>query len=450
MHRNPEIKYTQLFINNEFVNSSGGKQFEAKNPTTDEVICKIHEGDKPDIDRAVQAARHAFKYDNTWRTIDASDRGQLLYKLAELVERDCDHLAALDSLDTGKHFKQTRKQCLWAVDVLRYYAGWADKIQGNTIPTDGKLMTYTRFAPIGVCGLILPFTVSLYSACLKLSSALTCGNTVVIKPSEHATLSVLHLAKLVKEAGFPPGVVNVVPGFGRTAGAALASHMDVDHISFSGSTEVGKLIQTMAGQSNMKRVTLKLGGNSPLVVCEDADLEIAAMHARVVELAKNWTIGDPFDERTKHCPQIDANHFNHVMKYIEVGVKEGAHLLAGGKRSRTKGFYIEPTVFADVSDTMTIAKDEIYGPVMVIIKFRTFDDVIHRCNDSHFGLASGIFTHDINKAMHFSHRMRKGNVWVNTFTAITPQTPYGGWKHSGVGCEGGQDGLYEYLEVKTV
>ncbi|CAG2115400.1 unnamed protein product, partial [Medioppia subpectinata] len=368
MHRNPEIKYTQLFINNEFVNSSGGKQFESKNPTTDEVICKIYEGDKPDIDRAVQAARHAFKYDNTWRTIDASDRGQLLYKLAELVERDCDHLAALESLDTGKHFKQTRKQCLWAVDVLRYYAGWADKIQGNTIPTDGKLMAYTRFAPIGVCGLILPFTVSLYSACLKLSSALTCGNTVVIKPSEHATLSVLHLAKLIKEAGFPPGVVNVVPGFGRTAGAALASHMDVDHISFSGSTEVGKLIQTMAGQSNMKRVTLKLGGNSPLVVCEDADMELAAMHAnkscfenagqyncsagrvyvhehiydkfvlRVVELAKNWTIGDPFDERTKHCPQIDANHFNHVMKYIEVGVKEGAHLLAGGKRSRTKGF----------------------------------------------------------------------------------------------------------------
>ncbi|KAG1659996.1 Retinal dehydrogenase 1 [Nymphon striatum] len=478
--RNPEIKYTKLFINNEWVDSCSGKTFPTINPSTEENIADIQEGDKADIDKAVSAARAAFKKGAAWRMINASERGKLLGKLADLLVRDIQYLASLDSLDMGKVFSFSCMDVHGASNIVRYHAGLADKIEGRTIPTDGFYFSYTRAEPVGVVGLIVPWNFPLVLAATKISMALAAGNTVVLKPAEQTPLSALYLASLVKEVGFPPGVVNVVPGYGPTAGAAISEHMDINKVSFTGSTEVGRLVQIAAAKSNLKRVTLELGGKSPLIVLPDADLDEAVSIAHMAlffnqgevccassrtyvdskiydkfvekakEMAENNRIGDPFEDKIQTGPLIDNDQFQKVLELIESGEKEGAKMECGGCRLGSKGYFVKPTVFSNVQDNMRIAKEEIFGPVQQILKFDTVEEAIERANNTSYGLAAGIVTKNINNAMKFAEEVEAGTVWVNCANVITPQAPFGGFKMSGYGREMGLDGIKEYTEIKTV
>jgi len=441
----------------------------------------VAEGDKADVDRAVVAARRAFKLGSAWRTLDASERGRLLEKLANLIERDLPYLASLEVLDNGKPYTSAVGDVHYALKTLRYFAGWADKVQGKTIPVDGDFFTYTRIEPIGVIGAILPWNFPILLTAIKLGPALATGNTLVIKPAEQTPLTALAIANLIKEAGFPPGVVNVVPGYGPTAGAAIASHPNVDKVTFTGSTEVGHLIQKAAAESNLKRVALELGGKSPLVIFDDADIDAAVLHAhegvfisqgqccvaasrlfvqegiydafvaKATALAKQRTAGNPFDEGVRHGPQIDEEQYNKILDLIEAGKKQGAKLNCGGDKLGGKGYFIQPTVFSDVTDDMRIAKEEIFGPVQQILKFKTFEEVLERANRTQYGLGAGVFTRDINKALQFAQGVEAGTVWVNNYLAGGgPQTPFGGFKQSGHGREQGEYAIQEYTEVKAV
>uniref|UniRef100_A0A6Q2WR37 Aldehyde dehydrogenase domain-containing protein n=1 Tax=Esox lucius TaxID=8010 RepID=A0A6Q2WR37_ESOLU len=480
----PELRGTgriQIFINNEWQDSVSGKTFPVFNPANGEQICEIQEAEKADVDKAVQAARLAFTLGSVWRRMDASERGRLLAKLADLVERDSAYLATIESIDSGKPFLPTLFVDLQGtIKTLRYFAGYADKIHGMSIPMDGDYLTFTRQEPIGVCGQIIPWNFPLMMTAWKLGPALACGNTVVLKPAEQTPLTCLYIGSLVKEAGFPPGVVNILPGFGPTAGAAIASHMGIDKVAFTGSTEVGKLIQEAAGTSNLKRVTLELGGKNPNIIFADADLDLAIEQAhqgvffnagqcctagsrvfveepiyeefvrRSVERAKRRTVGSPFDPTTEQGPQISKEHQSRVLEFIQSGISEGANLECGGKALGLKGFYIEPTVFSNVKDDMRIAKEEIFGPVQLILKFKTIDEVIERANNTEYGLVAAVFTSDITKAMTISTAMQAGTVWINCFNALGTQCPFGGYKMSGNGRELGDSGLKEYSEVKTI
>ncbi|KAM9330702.1 uncharacterized protein PAF06_017093 [Gastrophryne carolinensis] len=477
---NLKIQYTKIFINNEWHDAVSGKKFPVINPATGEKICDVAEGDKADIDKAVKAAREAFALGSTWRTMDASQRGRLLHKLADLMERDHLILATLESIDAGKPFQDSYFVDIPAsVEPLRYCAGWADKNQGRTIPIDGDYFAYTRHEPIGVCGQIIPWNFPLLMFSSKIALALCCGNTVVIKPAEQTPLTALYMGSLIKEAGFPPGIVNIVPGYGHTAGAAITNHMDVDNVGFTGSTEVGKLIVQAAGKTNLKRVSLELGGKSPLIVFADADLDYAVELAhqglfyhqgqvciaasrlfveesiydefvrRSVERAKKRNLGDTLKPGVDHGPQIDKEQFNKVLGLIESGKKEGAKLECGGGPWGNKGFFIQPTVFSDVKDHMRIAKEEIFGPVQQIMKFKTVEEVIKRANNTTYGLAAGLLTKDLDKAITVSNALQAGTVWVNTYSTGTSQVPFGGFKMSGNGREMGEYGLHEYTEVKT-
>uniref|UniRef100_A0A673J975 Retinal dehydrogenase 2-like n=1 Tax=Sinocyclocheilus rhinocerous TaxID=307959 RepID=A0A673J975_9TELE len=431
---NPEIKYTKIFINNEWHDSVSGKVFSTYNPATGEKICDVQEADKADVDKAVKAARSAFSLGSVWRKMDASERGKLLFKLADLVERDRAYLATLESLDTGKPFLSSFFVDLQGtIKTFRYFAGWADKIHGSTIPTDGEYFTLTRHEPIGVCGQIVPWNFPLVMTAWKLGPALSCGNTVVLKPAEQTPLTCLYIGALIKEAGFPPGVVNILPGYGPTAGAAIASHMGIDKVAFTGSTEVGKLIQEAAGKSNLKRVTLELGGKSPNIIFADADLA----HQTKAEV------------RAFKCFQ-HVEQQRRVLELIQSGITEGAKLECGGKAPLSKGFFVEPTVFSDVQDHMRIAKEEIFGPVQQIMKFKTIEEVIERANNTEYGLVAAVFTTDLNKAMNVSAALQAGTVWINCYNAMSCQCPFGGFKMSGNGRELGEIGLKEYTEVKTI
>ncbi|EPY83443.1 retinal dehydrogenase 2 isoform 2 [Camelus ferus] len=446
-----------IFINNEWQNSESGRVFPVYNPATGEQVCEVQEADKADIDKAVQAARLAFSLGSVWRRMDASERGRLLDKLADLVERDRAVLAVntvenkpragdsktMESLNGGKPFLQAFYVDLQGViKTLRYYAGWADKIHGMTIPVDGDYFTFTRHEPIGVCGQIIPWNFPLLMFAWKIAPALCCGNTVVIKPAEQTPLSALYMGALIKE--------------------------------------VGKLIQEAAGRSNLKRVTLELGGKSPNIIFADADLDYAVEQAhqgvffnqgqcctagsrifveesiyeefvrRSVERAKRRIVGSPFDPTTEQGPQIDKKQYNKILELIQSGVAEGAKLECGGKGLGRKGFFIEPTVFSNVTDDMRIAKEEIFGPVQEILRFKTMDEVIERANNSDFGLVAAVFTNDINKALTVSSAMQAGTVWINCYNALNAQSPFGGFKMSGNGREMGEFGLREYSEVKTV
>ncbi|KAM4661381.1 retinal dehydrogenase 2 isoform 2-T2 [Amazona ochrocephala] len=440
---NLEIKYTKIFINNEWQNSESGRIFPVYNPATGEQICEIQEADKVDTDKAVRAARLAFSLGSVWRRMDASERGHLLDKLADLVERDRAVLATMESLNSGKPFLQAFYVDLQGViKTLRYYAGWADKIHGMTIPVDGDYFTFTRHEPIGVCGQIIPWNFPLLMFAWKIAPALCCGNTVVIKPAEQTPLSALYMGALIKE--------------------------------------VGKLIQEAAGRSNLKRVTLELGGKSPNIIFADADLDYAVEQAhqgvffnqgqcctagsriyveesiyeefvkKSVERAKRRVVGSPFDPTTEQGPQIDKKQYNKILELIQSGITEGAKLECGGKGLGRKGFFIEPTVFSNVTDDMRIAKEEIFGPVQEILRFKTMDEVIERANNSDFGLVAAVFTNDINKALTVSSAMQAGTVWINCYNALNAQSPFGGFKMSGNGREMGECGLREYSEVKTV
>uniref|UniRef100_A0A646QD58 RetinalDH1 n=1 Tax=Hemiscolopendra marginata TaxID=943146 RepID=A0A646QD58_9MYRI len=478
--KKPEIKYTKIFIDNEWHDSVSGKTFPTINPSTGEVICQVQEGDKADVDKAVAAAKEAFKLDSTWRTIDASMRGECLRRLAKLMEENAEYLTSLETLDNGKPIADSEGDLFNSVNILRYYAGLADKIHGKTIPADGEVFTFTRMEPVGVCGQIIPWNFPILMVAFKLGPALATGCCVVLKPAEQTPLTALAIAELIKEAGIPPGVVNIVPGYGPTAGAALVEHPDVDKIAFTGSSEVGHIIQQNSSKTNLKRVSLELGGKSPLVIMADADLKEAAelAHTAVMmnqgqvccaasrtlvqegiydefvklskEIALKKVVGDPFEAGIQQGPQVDKAQFEKILGLIEAGKKEGASLLCGGERHGDKGYFIKPTVFADVKDDMRIAKEEIFGPVQQIFKFKTLEEAIERANATNYGLAAGICTNDLNNAFVYAQGVRAGTIWVNTYNYFTAHTPFGGFKESGHGRELGEDGLHEYLEVKTV
>ncbi|CAG2256638.1 ALDH1A [Mytilus edulis] len=478
---NPEILYKKIFINNEWVDSVSGKTFPVTNPSTGEVIVNVQEGDKADVDLAVIAAKEAFKHDSEWRTMDASVRGELLYKLANLIERDAVYIASLETLDNGKPFKDSYGiDVPYTVKCLRYFAGWSDKIQGKTIPMDGEFFCYTRHEPVGICGQIIPWNFPLLMMAWKIGPALCCGNVIVLKPAEQTPLTALYTAQLAKEAGFPPGVLNVVPGYGPTAGGAISNHPDVDKVAFTGSTEVGQIVMEAAAKTNLKRVTLELGGKSPNVVFADADLDFAVemshfglffnmgqcccagsrlyvqeeiydeFKRKLVEKAIKRPVGDPFDDGNDSGPQVDQDQFNKIIDLIESGKQEGAVLECGGKRQGNNGYFIEPTVFSNVDEDMRIGKEEIFGPVQTLIKFKTMDEVIKRANNTTYGLAAAIFTRDINKVMTYTSRVRAGTIWVNCYNVLRTTCPFGGFKKSGIGRELGEYGLHQYSEVKTV
>ncbi|XP_052214728.1 aldehyde dehydrogenase, mitochondrial-like isoform X3 [Dreissena polymorpha] len=476
----PEIKYTQLFINNEWVNSQSGKTFPTLNPCTGKEICQVQEADKADVDLAVKAARAAFRRGSPWRKLDASKRGQLMNKLARLMRENITYIASLETLDNGKPYLDAREDIIAATENIEYYAGWCDKIHGQTIPVDGSYFTFTRHEPVGVCGAIIPWNYPVQMLAWKLGPTLACGCTVVVKPAEQTPLTALYIASLIKEAGFPPGVVNILPGYGPTAGAAIAEHMDINKVAFTGSTEVGHLIMQAAGRTNLKRVSLELGGKSPFIILEDCDLDQAAMfaHAAVMNnhgqnccagsrtyvqesiyeefvarckaMAEMRIVGDPYDGMTQQGPQIDEEQFNKILGLIESGKQQGASLQCGGERQGDIGYFVKPTVFSDVTDDMRIAKEEIFGPVQSILKFKDIDEVIERANNTSYGLAAGVMTRDINKALKISQNLDAGSVWVNCYDVVKSQTPFGGFKKSGQGRELREYALHECTEIKTV
>jgi aldehyde dehydrogenase (NAD+) len=474
------VSATKLLINNRWVPSESGKTFATVNPSTGEEICQIAEADAADVDKAVHAARRAFEH-GPWRKLPASQRGRMLHRLADLIEKHADELAALESLDNGKPVSIAKAVDVAAtVGCFRYFAGWSDKVHGKTIPVDGDFFCYTRHEPVGVVGQIIPWNFPMLMLAWKLAPALATGNTVVMKPAEQTPLSALRIGELIVEAGFPEGVVNLLPGFGPTAGAAIARHMDVDKVAFTGSTEVGQLIMEAAAKSNLKRITLELGGKSPNIVFADTDLDEAVegahfglffnhgqcccagsrvfveekIYDQFVEKsgarAKRRTVGDPFDPKTEQGPQVDQIQFDKVMSYIESGRHQGAKLVCGGDRVGDRGYFIEPTVFADVQDEMKIAREEIFGPVMSIIPFKTADEVVDRANRTTYGLAAAVWTRDIKKAHAIANSVRAGTVWVNCYNVLDTRAPFGGFKQSGIGRELGEYGLQQYTEVKTV
>jgi aldehyde dehydrogenase (NAD+) len=475
------LPMTKLLIGNEWVNSKSGKTFATINPATGEEICQVAEADAPDVEYAVSVARAAFQEDSPWRRMSASERGRLLNKLADLIEKNATELARLESIDNGKPFSVALAADVpLTVACYRYYAGWADKVQGKTIPINGNYFCYTRLEPVGVVGQIIPWNFPLLMQAWKMAPALATGNTVVLKPAEQTPLTALRIGELILEAGFPPGVVNILPGYGPTAGAAIARNMDIDKVAFTGSTEVGHLILEASAKSNLKRVTLELGGKSPNIVFADADMDQAIEGAhfalffnqgqcccagsrlfveekcydefveRSVARAKKRTVGDPLDPATEQGPQVDNDQLEKVMGYIESGKKEGAKLLCGGERAGTRGYFVKPTVFSNVTDEMTIAREEIFGPVLTILKFRDIDELVDRANKTMYGLAAGVWTRDIGKAHAIANRVRAGTVWVNCYDVFDAGAPFGGFKQSGMGRELGEYGLQQYTEVKTV
>src|SRR5688572_26239558 len=476
-----KVRQTKMLIDGKWVDSASGKTFETVNPATGDTIANVAEGDAADVDRAAKAARKAFEKGPWRRKMTARERGACLYRLAELIEKNKEELAMLETLDNGKPLNDAMTADLpLVIDCYRYYAGWADKIEGKTIPINGPYFCYTRHEPVGVVGQIIPWNFPLLMQAWKWGPALAAGCTIVLKPAEQTPLSALRVAELAMEAGFPDGVINVVPGFGETAGAALAEHLDVDKVAFTGSTEVGKLIMMAAARSNLKRVTLELGGKSPNIVFADSDLDqaVAGSHFalffnqgqcccagsrlfvekkvhdqfvdKIVAKVKQTKVGDPFDPNTTQGPQVSQEQFDRVMGYIKSGRDAGAKMLSGGGRVGDRGFFIEPTVFAGVRDEHQIACEEIFGPVMSIIPFKDIDEVIERGNRTMYGLAAAVWTKDITKAHRIAAELRAGTVWVNCYDVFDAAAPFGGFKMSGIGRELGEYALRNYTEIKTV
>ncbi|CAN7021992.1 hypothetical protein IGI04_023172 [Brassica rapa subsp. trilocularis] len=475
-----QVSYTKLLIDGNFVDAASGKTFPTLDPRTGEVIAHVAEGDAEDINRAVKAARKAFD-EGPWPKMTAYERSRVMLRLADLVEKHSEELAALESWDNGKTYEQAlTAEIPMVARLFRYYAGWADKIHGLTVPADGNYHVQTLHEPIGVAGQIIPWNFPLLMFAWKVGPALACGNTIVLKTAEQTPLTAFYVGKLFLEAGLPPGVLNIVSGFGATAGASLASHMDVDKLAFTGSTDTGKVILGLAANSNLKPVTLELGGKSPFIVFEDADIDKAVelahfalffnqgqcccagsrtyVHEKVydefVEKAKaralKRVVGDPFKKGIEQGPQIDSKQFEKVMKYIRSGVESNATLECGGGQVGDRGYFIQPTVFSNVKDDMLIAQDEIFGPVQSILKFSDVDEVIKRANDTRYGLAAGVFTKSLDTANRVSRALKAGTVWVNCFDVFDAAIPFGGYKMSGNGREKGIYSLNNYLQVKAV
>ncbi|MYI45313.1 MAG: aldehyde dehydrogenase family protein [Gemmatimonadetes bacterium] len=473
---------TRLWIGNEWADAEGGGRFTTVNPATEEVIAEVAEARADDVDRAVQAARAAFA-DGKWRRMNPHKRSRLLWNLADLVEANADELGHLETQDNGKPYFEARRIDVPSVaQTLRYYAGLADKVQGDTIPVPGPFLNYTLREAVGVVGAIIPWNFPLSMAAWKVAPALACGNTVVLKPAEQTPLTALRFGELAAEAGFPPGVLNVVPGFGETAGAALVRHPGVDAISFTGSTDVGRIIMREAA-ATLKKVSLELGGKSPNIVFADADLrgavkgasmgvfygkgEVCAAGSRILVesavhdefvdglkgLAAKATVGDPMAPTTRLGAIVSEEQLDRVMGYIESGRRDGAKLVAGGDRVKVngRGNFVTATVFSEVDPAMTIAREEIFGPVAAVIPFDDVDDAVAKANDSLYGLAAGVWTRDIGKAHRMAAEIDAGTVWVNTYNQYSPGSPFGGYKESGFGRDlGFQSALEKYTQLKSV
>ena len=474
----PQIKLTKLFINNEWVAPAEGGSFDTFNPATGAVIAQVAAGTAADVDKAVKAARKALN-SKPWKSLDAADRGLLLFKLADLVQENAPDLAALESLNCGKTITDSLGDMQGVVNTLRYYGGWADKIEGKTVPVRGNFLSYTLRQPVGVVGQIIPWNFPLLMLAWKLGPAIACGNTVVMKPAEQTPLTALRIAELAAEAGFPPGVFNVVNGFGETAGAAMCVHPEIDKIAFTGHVDTAKIIQK-ATADTLKRTSYELGGKSPNVIFADANIDDAvagAFHAiyfhggqcctagsrlfveekvreefvaKLAAKSKERKIGDPLDPQTEQGPQVSQDQMDKILGYVDLGQKQGAKLVTGGQRVGDAGFFVQPTIFDGVKDEMAIASDEIFGPVVSVLPFKNFDEVLDRANRTYYGLAAAIWTKDIDKAHAYAREVKAGTVWVNCYHIVDSSTPFGGFKMSGHGRENGEAALELYTEMKTV
>lgn len=478
------ISYTQptgLFINNEFVPSQQGNTFEVISPSTEEVVASVYESREDDVDIAVQHAQRAFE-ESSWATGDPSQRGAALYKLADLIEQNAETIASIEALDNGKSMGNARGDIQLVIGVLRSTAGFADKITGSVIESGDTHFNFTRREPLGVCGQIIPWNFPLLMFIWKVAPALVTGNCVVLKSSETTPLSALYVCSLIKEANlFPPGVLNVISGFGKYTGNAITDHPLIKKVAFTGSTATGKLIMKKCAESNLKKVTLELGGKSPHIIFNDADINTAlksvvagifynsgevccagsrlyvqegiydAFVEKFVQIADSEVkVGDPFLPDTVQGAQNSINQLDKILKYIQIGTDEGATLLAGGKRLEEKGFFIKPTIFGDVNENMRIVKEEIFGPVITITKFKNTDDVVRMANNTDYGLAAGIQTSDANRAIDVARRLKAGTVWVNTYNDFHPMVPFGGFNQSGMGREMGEEVLHNYTQTKAV
>ncbi|MCO4850525.1 aldehyde dehydrogenase DhaS [Bacillus vallismortis] len=469
----------KLYIDGKFVPSDSGATFDTPNPATGETLMTLYKAQAGDVDKAVKAARKAFDQ-GEWRTMSSASRSRLMYKLADLMEEHKTELAQLETLDNGKPINETTNGDIpLAIEHMRYYAGWCTKITGQTIPVSGAYFNYTRHDPVGVVGQIIPWNFPLLMAMWKMGAALATGCTIVLKPAEQTPLSALYLAELIDEAGFPDGVINIIPGFGEDAGEALTNHEAVDKIAFTGSTEIGKKIMSTAAKS-IKRVTLELGGKSPNILLPDANLKKAIPGAlngvmfnqgqvccagsrvfihkdqydqvvdEMVSYAESLRQGAGLYKDTQIGPLVSKEQHERVLSYIQKGKDEGAKAVTGGSCPFEEGYFVAPTVFANVDDEMTIAKEEIFGPVLTAIPYDTVDEVIKRANHSEYGLAAGLWTENVKHAHYIADRLQAGTVWVNCYNVFDAASPFGGYKQSGLGREMGSYALDNYTEVKSV
>ncbi len=473
----------QLLIDGKWVGAASGKTFTSPNPSTGEIFAEVAEADKADIDKAVSAARRAFE--GKWSQMSARDRGRLLYRLSQLIEERSTELAELETADNGKPIRESLYVDLpQVVENFEYFAGFATKIEGETIPVPGQMFNYTLREPVGVCGQIIPWNFPLMMAAWKLAPALAAGNTVVLKPAEQTPVTAMELGKIIQEAGFPDGVVNIVPGYGETAGAALAAHPGIDKVAFTGSTEVGKLIAKSAAD-NLTKVSLELGGKAPNIVFADADLEQAVNGAmmgiffnqgqvccagsrlfieekvkgefldRFKAKAETVSVGDPALKTTQMGPQVSKEQLDRIQSYVGIAREEGASVLTGGQTPKLegglqRGYFFQPTIFSDVSNTMRVAQEEIFGPVTSVITFKDDDDLIKQANQTIYGLSAGIWTRDLVRAHRFAKAIKAGVIWINTFNMFNAASPFGGYKQSGYGREMGKHALDLYTQIKSV
>jgi len=472
----------KMLIDGKWVDSASGKTFTTVDPSNEEVLAQVPDGNAEDVDRAVKAARRAFE-SGPWPKMTASERGRALWKLADLIEEHAEEFAQLESLDNGKPLTVARAADVpLVVDHFRYYAGWATKVEGETIPVSVPgMFTYTLREPVGVVGQIIPWNFPLLMLAWKLGAALACGNTVVLKPAEQTPLSALRFGELLDDAGIPPGVVNIVTGFGETAGAPITVHPGIDKVAFTGSTEVGKSIMAAAA-GTLKRVSLELGGKSPNIVFADADLDMAAEGAaaaiyfnhgqcccagsrlfiehkaydkvmpKLIEYSEKIQLGPGLDPATQMGPLVSSEQFERVTGFLASGKKEGAKVATGGGRPSRfdKGYFVAPTVFTDVEPDMSVVREEIFGPVVCAIPFKDPEEVVRAGNESTYGLAAAVWTRDIQKAHKAARLLRAGTVWINTYNQFDAAAPFGGYKQSGFGREMGKAALELYTQLKTV